>query len=504
MNAYLSIIIILQIFHISLLSDNLVFLYTHYRHGARGPTKLNDNYLDNVGEKWTELGELTGIGERMHYLLGLRNRKKYIEEKRFLSEKFDPHEMIIYSTDVNRTLISCASQMQGWYPQRANMGEILTPKQENNAYPPILEGKNPGDEYIEIAKNELHSSALPYRMILTPIRMISKSEKLMNLHDIGTCKEKMEKLKEYNALNNPIFKIYTDKFNHDYGKQLNKYYKEANDTFYYKKLKNICSDFICDYTDNRALTEFKTKTGINLDEFNEACLEHYEMYYKYVYHGDEEKAFAHVESSKLLREVLYYMKRRIDANMTEEDEDANYANYSIPRMLMISGHDTSVSADYMLLLKALGINETEKFKFPKFASQLALEVTTELQNCTSYSDYNITGYFDNNVIFNIKVDEFIKKVEKEIWSNEKVDEYCGFISHDEEKSDEKTDEKKEESDTNYKILIIIFASLAAILLAIIIVLIVKLSKSNKIIHPGSEILNSNNENIDDNGINNLE
>ena len=502
MNTYLSLIIFLQIFHNSHLSDNLVFLYTHYRHGARGPTKLNNHYLDNVGEKWTELGELTGIGERMHYLLGLRNRQKYIEQKKFLSDKFDPHQMLIYSTDANRTLVSCASQLQGWYPQRADKGEILTDEQEEKAYPPILEVNR--DDYIETAKKELEKSALPYKMILTPIRMISKSEKLMNLHDIGTCIEKMNTLKQNNAKDNQVFKDYIKAFNDKYGKKLNKYYKEKTDVFSYKKLKNICSDFICDYTENRTLTEFKTKTGIDLDKFKDDCLENYEMYYKYVYHGDEDKAFAHVESSKLMREVLYYMKRRIDANMTEKDEDANYADYSIPRMLMISGHDTSVSSDFMLLLKALGLNITEIFKFPKFASQLALEVTTELQKCTSYSDYNITGYFDNDVIFNITVDEFIKKVEDEIWSNEKVDEYCGFISHDEEKSDEKTDEKKEENDTNYKILIIIFASLAAVLLVIIIILIVKLSKSGKSIHPGNEILNSNNENSEDNGINNLE
>ena len=67
----------------------------------------------------------------MHYLLGLRNRKKYIEEEGFLSPRFDPHQMLIFTKIKNRTMISCYSQLQGLYPQRANISEeLLTPKQE--------------------------------------------------------------------------------------------------------------------------------------------------------------------------------------------------------------------------------------------------------------------------------------------------------------------------------------------------------------------------------------
>ena len=82
---------VLPSLYFSISTGRLVFLYTLFRHGVRGPLILDDNYKDILGEKWTSLGELTGVGERMHYLLGLRNRKKYIEEEGFLSPKFDPH-----------------------------------------------------------------------------------------------------------------------------------------------------------------------------------------------------------------------------------------------------------------------------------------------------------------------------------------------------------------------------------------------------------------------------
>ena len=103
---------------------------THYRHGARAPNTLDENFKDTLGEKWTTPGELTGVGERMHYLLGLRNRNRYITEKHFLSEKFDPHEMLIISSFYNRTLVSASSQLQGFYPESAELGETLTETQK--------------------------------------------------------------------------------------------------------------------------------------------------------------------------------------------------------------------------------------------------------------------------------------------------------------------------------------------------------------------------------------
>ena len=60
----------------------------------------------------------------MHYLLGLRNRERYITgQYKFLNEKFDPHEILIYSSSLNRTLLSAASQLQGLYPMKEGLGK---------------------------------------------------------------------------------------------------------------------------------------------------------------------------------------------------------------------------------------------------------------------------------------------------------------------------------------------------------------------------------------------
>ena len=62
----------------------------------------------------------------MHYLLDLRNRKKYITKEKFLSESFNPQEILIYSSNINRTMVSVSFQLQGFYPQDSETGEILT------------------------------------------------------------------------------------------------------------------------------------------------------------------------------------------------------------------------------------------------------------------------------------------------------------------------------------------------------------------------------------------
>ena len=166
------------------------------------------------------------------------------------------------------------------------------------------------------------------------------------------------------------------------------------------------------------------------------------------------------------------MKRRLDADMTDVNEDADYRDYSRPRWILTSGHDSTVSANLVLLIKALDLDMNTKFDVPKYATQLALEIRTNKEKCTSYSDYYIVGYFDNNELFNIKVDEFISKVESVIWTDKQVDEYCGFYT---------------ENKTNniYKILMIVFICLTGVLLAVIIILGVKFYKLK---HPKTELI----------------
>ena len=151
----------------------------------------------------------------MHYLLGLRNRKRYIEHKQFLSERFDPHEILIYSSLVNRALLSASSHLQGLYPQIAQKGETLSSDQMKLAYPQV------DCSEIEEEINKLGNNSLPDYMMLAPIRTINNNERKIIIFDIPGCTEEREEIKKKNRESLQILKDFVSKFNNKYGSVLN-------------------------------------------------------------------------------------------------------------------------------------------------------------------------------------------------------------------------------------------------------------------------------------------
>jgi hypothetical protein len=475
MKLILWIIFLFQTFNIYLQEDRLVFLYTHFRHGARAPLDINDSFIDKLGEKWTNPGELTGVGQRMHYLLGRRNRIRYIKNEGFLSPKFNSHEILIYSSNINRTMVSVSSQLQGFYPQNNETGETLKDEQLEISYPQV------DVNYAEINESisALGSSALPYQMTLAPVRMVNDNDRRMNVYDLEECIEERDDIKKKNAQTIPELIEYMKGFNKKYNTSFNKYFQDSNGEYDVFETNDICDAFLSNYWDKRKMSDFEEKTGLNFAELNDDCFTFFRMYYLYCFHGDEEKVLAHVDSSGIMEELNYFMKRRIDADITIVNEDANFKDYSRPKMVMRSGHDSTVSADLIFLIKALGLNESDIYGYPKYASQLAIEVRAykTITSSSTYSDYNVIGYFDDKQIFNVTADKFISGLETEIWSDEKVNKFCGF---DETDTDSNTNEKKsDKAKTAYKVLMSVFICLTAILLASTIFLAYKLSKLNK-------------------------
>ena len=63
--------------------DKLLFAYEITRHGAR--YGLNSDYFNETSPEWRP-GELTEIGKRQHYLMGMEMRKRYIVQKKLLDQ----------------------------------------------------------------------------------------------------------------------------------------------------------------------------------------------------------------------------------------------------------------------------------------------------------------------------------------------------------------------------------------------------------------------------------
>ena len=87
---------------------NLYFVLTTYRHGARYPF-TNVDYFGNV---IPSKGSLTTYGGIQHLEIGKKYRERY---SNFLDMNFNPNQMYIRSSDVERTVISTLKELEGLF-----------------------------------------------------------------------------------------------------------------------------------------------------------------------------------------------------------------------------------------------------------------------------------------------------------------------------------------------------------------------------------------------------
>jgi hypothetical protein len=435
---------------------------THFRHGARAPQNYYDqeNYLYYVKEHWDIPGELTGVGQRMHYLLGIRNRIRYVDELQFLSKKFNPHEILIYSSPFNRTIVSVSSQLQGLYPQYAMQGENITEEQIEFSKPQV----DVNCDKINDEINNLNLSALPNNMIIAPVRMINNNERKIILYDIEPCTIVRDKIKTKHSKEIQTLVDINKEFKEKYGEKLKKFYKkEENLDLWF--IDNFCDAFISAYTHKREMKEL-LEAGFNEEDLVQFCFKFQKLNFRDWISGDDKHVLAHLEVSKIMKEFIHYMKERIDADIKGEDLEKKYEDYSKPKMIMVSGHDSTISCHEIFLMNAFGDNIIEKYVYPKFATQIAFEITTNNDNKRgkTYDDYFINYYFNDELIFNKTVKEFIDKVTPHIWTDIKINDFCGFESDD------------DDSDKTILILFIVLTGIFGVLSIILIFLLIRNKK----------------------------
>ncbi|XP_023695597.1 lysosomal acid phosphatase-like [Paramormyrops kingsleyae] len=90
-----------------------VFVTVLYRHGDRSPVGAfpTDPHQESAWPQGFE--QLTQEGMRQHYQLGQRLRRRY---DGFLNAAYNRHEVMVRSTDYDRTLMSAEAHLAGLYP----------------------------------------------------------------------------------------------------------------------------------------------------------------------------------------------------------------------------------------------------------------------------------------------------------------------------------------------------------------------------------------------------
>jgi len=287
-----------------------------FRHGARGAlvnTYDPDSYWRN------NLGELTSGGMRMHYLLGTALKKKYPK----LLKTYDPVNIYVRSTDVNRTIMSAYSQLSGVFEGDGpniitEVAELALPAYQHDS--------------IKDKVKELNNAyALPNKFQAVPIHVVPKTEDIL-MRPFDACKKQPDWVIE-----NQKSEVVTSIFNN-----------EMKELVAHLKSKNINIDAMAklSYVGDTCITNkfqgLPLPGGISVDSqlFKDAKFAAEYMTVKQIEGTAVQRALF---STPILTEIKKYVDNFKTAPATN------------PKFVFLSAHDTTL----MTILAAFNITTPE-------------------------------------------------------------------------------------------------------------------------------------------------
>ena len=393
----------------------LLFAHTHFRHGARGSSRGGFSGLgkDYLGINWETSGELTNIGMRGTYLLGYYTKMKY---KNFLSEKYDPREILIYSTHIKRAIHSGYSYVNGLYPP-LNKENYLNENLINNSYPPGIINNDLIKENLRLG-----NFALDKGLNVIPIKIFNIKNHDFLLFDapfLSDC-QCINDLREIEKKNDKILN-FTNYFKGKYSKNLELFFKKENTDFKWEflNIQDLCDNFVSDKTNGEDLSEFQKITKINFTEFEKDC--HDEFAINFLYYQFNNKDILFMSQTPIMKNLINYMKNRIYI----EENNLNDLNYSSPKLVVYSSHDSTMSGVMIWMKEIFG----SKYVEPTFSSSLFLELhkkdnLNELKG--NYEDYYIKFFVNDEELITLNFKFFIEKAEEYLWSDKKIENFCNF------------------------------------------------------------------------------
>ena len=420
--AYIFIqIIILSKCEIETAPENLLFVFSHFRHGARTSSKLDKNGKDFFNETYNKDGELVAAGLRMNFLLGMRNKKRY---ENLLSKTYEPRELFVLTTDVNRTILSAMSQFMGMYET-----EQLSESVKKLAIPPVFDSHQ-NSSLLKKGLDILGNYSLPGKFDLIPIHAMD------NAYTRFTCKKsKSFKESNYNIVNVTNF---TKTFNETYGERLITYFNISDKNYFHnmKTIINLCDQYISSKYEGKEnkIKKFEEESHINLTEFEESCNEGIKLKYRYVENGDKENISVKVRSSRIMKDILIYMERKIKDDRNNDTDVSKYSfnDYSRPKMFFLSAHESTVAPMQIFIQIAFNISD---YYHIKFSSNVFFELYRNNGPLKGdFSDYYVEYYFDDKLVGNWTYADFRSNILRVAWDEKTIDNFCETPTTDSSKT----------------------------------------------------------------------
>ena len=385
--------------------SEVVFVFEHFRHGARSPVFIDKHNKDIYNIKWHSDGELTSVGIRMLYLMGVYIRNKY---NNIINKNTSPEELLVYSTDLNRTILSAKAQLLGMFP--SEKGDIIKNDNKIYTYPP---NEIPKEALNEIDK--LGNISIPSKIKAIPINFFDKEKKPYLLTEEIEC-PKTKYIKEQNY-KKKLVQDYINYFSEKYSDKWSKYFNIKDKTKFrdYYFLLEVTDHFISSYIHKRNESKFFKDEDINFEEYYKECSKFKNIS---MYEIETTKELGIMAASPIFKEMIYYMDNIIDLNIKKEYE---LKKNKTVQFLMYSGHDYIIAAVQLYLNS---IFNTPCF-YPDFAANQFFELhKKEGNNNLKEEDFFIHYLYDGNLILNISYPVYKKKIISKMWSMPEIIDFC--------------------------------------------------------------------------------
>ena len=400
---YTNIFFLFSLLYFSINARKLIFVYEHARHGARGPSSsygaILNNGVDEYGVDWGTDGELSQIGKRQHYFLGVRNRIKYKGLIDF--DKYNPKQILIHATDYNRTHQSILSELYGMY-EGMKEAELVGNETDYNM---VNEG------YMQKCNNDLYGK-IKEELVDVGAKVNKFSFPVFNVHKFPDKRiflvDDCIKIKNYRDEKvGDVVKQYIKDFDDEFAGAFYNFTNKTADYFHlYDIMKSITDHFICDYDNKRDLSHIAAQ-GLNLTRFYNFSKS---FYGHFIFNYFIDEYTSGLEETHLMQDLLGYMDNRIRFGDVE--------TYKAPKMVMDCGHDTTVGP----IARFLGASFNKPYHaFCEFACNIFIELYEE-----GGDKYSVDYYLDDELIFErVDYDEFKQTLEAHFWNDSYVDEFCG-------------------------------------------------------------------------------
>ena len=277
--------------------NNLYFVFSSFRHGARKPFSKTDIF----GNKVRNPGKLTPFGKKQHIIIGEKNRERYYNFLNLKNKNFDTEQIMVRSSFINRTFVSTQLQLQSLLNSKAYNDIIQSIKLKPNLF--VLYN-------INIQKD---TDIFTYYQ-----SSCQKSRKL------STIQNKDQLVNDFNTNIYPLF-------------------KKCYGDIYFKSIMSFCDDVFSSYYEYVYESKTTNKIGkcgtTTMNRINNYCVKYYDSI-----RGWNEKNGYYFYS--FFNQLFKYMKNSIEGK-------------GKLKMIMIGGHDSSVDIlmnyfDGMKIIKRTG------------------------------------------------------------------------------------------------------------------------------------------------------